>query len=112
MNPIYLLPIALASLYILWLMYLAIMNLKRVMDDGKMTPVAKYLASPIYYFGWVLDVLVNWVVLSIILLEPPHEYTFTARLKRHALNEGYRGKFARWMAVNLLDPYDPSGKHI
>ena len=112
MNPVYLLPIALGSLYVLWLMYLAVMNLKRAKDNGKMTFAAECLAAPIYYFGWVLDILVNWVVLTIILLEVPHEYTFTARLKRHATDDGYRGKFARWMAVNLLDPYDPSGKHI
>lgn len=112
MNPLWLPVIGLGSIYILWIFYLSVMNLKRAADEGKMTAVAKYLAFPIYYFGLVLDVLVNWVVLSIILLEPPHEYTFTARLKRHALNNGYRGKFARWMAVNLLDPYDPSGKHI
>jgi hypothetical protein len=101
-----------AALYFLWIFYLALMSLKRGMDNGKMTKVAKILAMPLYYFGWVLDILVNWSILSLILLEFPHEYTFTARLKRHALDEGYRGKLSRWVAINFLDPYDPSGKHI
>lgn len=103
---------SMAALYILWPFYLAVMSLKRARDEGKLTKVAYVLGAPILYVGWTLDVLVNWFVITIILLELPRETTVTARLKRHAKYYTWRGRIARWFALHLLDPYDPSGKHI
>lgn len=102
----------LLALYLLWPFYLAVMNLKRARDEGKLTKVAYVLGAPILYVGWALDIAVNWFVMSVILLEFPRETTVTARLKRHKYDDGFRGKIARWFALHLLDTFDPSGKHI
>lgn len=104
--------IAVAALYILWPFYLAVMALKRARDEGKLTKVATVLGAPILYVGWTLDILVNWFVMTFILLELPRETTVTARLRRHKFAMNWRGRVSRWFAFHLLDPYDPSGKHI
>lgn len=102
----------LAALYVLWPFYLAVMNLKRARDEGRLTKVAYVLGAPILYAGWALDIAVNCAVMTVILLELPRELTVTARLKRHANHYAWRGSIARWFALHLLDPYDPSGRHI
>jgi hypothetical protein len=103
---------AAAALYALWLFYLAVMALKRARDAGQLTKVAYAFGAPILLFGWALDVAVNWIVMTVLLLELPQETTVTARLKRHKLDNGFRGRIARWFARHLLDAFDPSGRHI
>jgi hypothetical protein len=103
---------AAAALYALWLFYLAVMALKRARDAGQLTRVSYALGAPILLFGWALDVAVNWIVMTALLVELPRETTVTARLKRHKLDNGFRGRIARWFARHLLDAFDPSGKHI
>lgn len=100
------------SMYALWLFYLAVMNLQRARDAGTLTKPAYCLGLPILYIGLALDCFVNLTVLSIILIEPPHEWLVTSRLERHFHGSGWRQSVAIWFAVNLLDTFDPSGKHI
>jgi hypothetical protein len=105
--------VSLALLYTLWGFYLAVMNLVRVKDQGKLTKVALYLGYPLFIIGGSLDILINWIILTIALLEIPRELTVTSRLSRYnKIGSGWRYRVAVWFAVNLLDPYDPSGKHI
>jgi hypothetical protein len=48
----------------------------------------------------------------VLLLEMPQELTVTARLKRHIKEStDWRSGVASWF-IPLLDPFDPSGKHI
>tara|TARA_R110000822_G_scaffold9207_16_gene35898 strand:+ start:134 stop:481 length:348 start_codon:yes stop_codon:yes gene_type:complete len=104
--------IGLGSTYALWIFYLAVMNLKRAKDAGQLTTTAKALGYPVLIVGYVLDCFVNSTVMTVLLLEIPQETTVTSRLSRH-LNEGegWRKSIAAW-AAPLLDPYDPSGKHL
>jgi len=97
---------------LLWLHYLAVMNLKGARDRGQLTGVAKMVGIPLLASGYVLDFLVNLGPMSVLLFEPPREMTVTARLKRHKYREGWRGRVSRWFAEHLLDPFDPSGRHI
>jgi len=98
--------------YMLWVLYLAVMNLKRVKDIGLLTGKALIIGTPILIFGLVFDALVNWLVMTVILLEFPKETTVTARLKRHnKTSTGWRKGVAVWFEP-LLDPFDPSGDHI
>jgi hypothetical protein len=62
----------------------------------------------------VLDIILNYTVLALLTLDFPRpgEYTFSKRVERLVLDEGWRGEFAFWIAVKLLDPYDPDGFHI
>lgn len=103
---------SLASTYLLYVFYSAVMNIKRVRDMGKLTTFGKVLGYPTLAIGLVLDLLVNTFVMTFILLELPKEFTVTSRLKRH--NEESTGW--RLAVVKLfepvLDPLDPSGDHI
>lgn len=99
-------------MYSLWVLYLAVMNLKRARDAGKLSRPAYILGMPLLYGGLFIDFLCNVLVMTPLMLELPRELTVTSRLQRHALGSGYRQKIALWMGAHLLDPFDPSGKHI
>lgn len=103
------------SVYVLWLFYLAVMNLKRAKDAGTISRVALWLGYPILLAGLLLDWMVNVIVFSALFLELPATPTelVTGRLKRHAYAQsGWRKEFSIWFAVHLLDTFDPSGKHV
>lgn len=102
----------LALVYGLWIFYLAVMNLKRARDVGRLYGPAVAPGVFSLVLGYFLDFVVNVFVFSVILLEPPRETTVTARLKRHAAKNTWRGAVARWFAANFLDPFDPSGRHV
>jgi len=102
----------LAATYLLWLFYLAVMNLKRARDNGTLSKVALFLGSPILIVGYLLDWFVNVTVMTIVFLELPQEKMVTHRLRRHVRHgSGYRKKLAWFICHHLLDTFDPSGKH-
>ena len=99
------------AFYLLWFFFLAVMNLKQAKEAGRLNKTAKLMGAPILAIGYILDFLVN-IFLSIPFLEFPHELTVTARLKRHIRHSiGWRKSLACFF-IPLLDPFDPSGKHI
>lgn len=101
-------------LWLLWIFYLAVMNLQRVHKGGKLGRVALILGVPALAVGFVLDVLANLVIFTLILCEWPRwgEWTVTARLKRHlATSRGYRLAVAHWFETELLAEFDHKGYH-
>ena len=93
-----------------WVMYLAIMALKRQRD--RLTWVAKTFAYPVLYTGLITDAIYNVIIGTVIFIQWPKEWLFTDRLERNlASSRGWRWKWARWFCVNLLDPFDPAGRH-
>jgi hypothetical protein len=101
------------ALWLLWVFYLAVMNIKRVRDMGRLGKVATTLGYPVLLVGIVLDVFCNVVVFTLLLAELPQEWTVTARLKRHKrTSTGYRKRVADWFGSELLDSFDPSGAHL
>jgi len=107
--------IALIPVYIylaitgMWILYLAGMNLKR--NEHKLTLPAKLIAYPAFWFGLLCDVVFNIVLGTVFFIEPPREFLFTARCERHMHDDNWSGALARWFCKNLLDPYDPDGRH-
>lgn len=100
------------AFYALWTLYLAVMNLKRARDAGRLSPLAKGLGTPLLVLGYLLDTLLNVVAMTLILLELPRELTISERLARHnRAASGWRKRVAQWFEP-LLDPFDPSGNHI
>jgi len=100
------------AFYILWIFYLAVMNLARAHEAGTLKPIAYKLGIPILVVGYILDVLINWTLLTIMFLEPPYELTVSARLSRHfKAPTGYRRVVSVWICANLLDTFDTSGTH-
>jgi hypothetical protein len=103
---------ALGVTYALYVFYCAVMNIKRVRDAGKLTPLGYAFGYPTLLLGYTLDVLCNVFVMTIVFLELPRETTVTARMKRHNRSStGWRLSVVRWFEP-LLDPLDPSGDHI
>lgn len=112
MSALYLPLVCLGATYALWVVYIAVMGLKRAKDAGLLTPTTKVLGYPVLFVGLALDCFVNVTVMTILLGEIPQELTVTSRLKRHnKYSNGWRKAVAAW-AEPLLDPFDPSGKHI
>lgn len=105
--------LGLASFAVLWVLYLAVMNLQRARDTGTLSPAARFLGMALLYIGLVVDFLVNVGPVSVLFLELPRECLVTQRLTRHAnVADGWRKHLALWFAKNLLDPFDPSGQHV
>lgn len=101
-------------LWLLWVFYLAVMNLQRVHKAGKLGHVALALGLPVLVVGFVLDVVANLVIFTALLAELPRwgEWTVTARLKRHlATSRGYRLAVAHWFETELLAEFDHKGYH-
>ncbi len=110
--PLWLALLAFLLVYGLWIFYLAVMNLKRAKDAGTLRPWARRFGGPVLLLGVLLDVLVNWIVFTVLLIEWPREALVTARLKRHIqTGAGWRHRVARWFCADLLDAFDPSGCH-
>lgn len=103
---------AIGSIYALWLFYLAVMNLSRAKEAGKLTKTALVLVMPIFLTGYALDIFVNLFVITFLFLEFPKEWTITGRVKRHLYGSaGWREIVAAWLCFNLLNAFDPDGKH-
>lgn len=100
------------SFYILWLFFLAAMNLKRVNDAGKLRGLAYYMGVPVVAIGLGLDWFCNAAFMTMILWELPQETTVTARLKRHKSEGSAWSKAVALWFEPILDPFDPSGDHI
>jgi hypothetical protein len=104
--------LSLAGFYILWVLYLAVMNLKRAQIAGQLTGKALFLGTPVLVLGYIIDFILNVFCMTIILMELPQETTVSSRLKRHNLESSGWGKAVAVWFEPLLDPYDPSGHHI
>lgn len=103
---------SLAITYGLYVFYCAVMNIKRVRDMGKLTKLGMAFGYPTLIIGLVLDLVVNVLVMTIILLEIPREWTVTSRLKRHHREStGWRLAVVKFFEP-VLDPLDPSGDHV
>lgn len=96
--------------WLTWGVYLSVIHLKEARDTGRLTTMAKVLGYPWLAVALVLDVLFNFIVGSILFVEPPKEFLFTTRVSRWNDKKGRRGDIARWFCSELLDPFD-AGSH-
>ena len=105
--------VAALAIYILWFGYIAVMYLVLLRDQGKLPRRLERVAIPGVVFYWLLDVALNWLVLTFVLLELPRELTVSSRLKRHNNPHGrnWRATVARAIEP-YLDPIDPDGDHV
>jgi len=114
----------LALTWATWILFIAVMGLKRARDAGKLSRTAYLLGLPALIVGVVLDVVVvNIILLTVLLLELPSIEQLTASARLHRLNVkftryGARGWLDKWRfavvrwAEPLLDPFDTTGNHI
>jgi hypothetical protein len=96
----------LLALYILFVLYVAVMGIMQAYD-------AKRLKWPVYPFaittfvlGVLLDFVVNVTLFTLLFLEFPRHWLITKRLASHIGKDTWRGKLARWICDNFLHPFD------
>jgi glycerol-3-phosphate acyltransferase PlsY len=102
------------SVFVLWVLYLAVMNLRS--NLLKMGPVARAHGYALLLIAVPLDWLVNVIIGSLLFWDRPANWKelLTGRLKRYHLapvRDTWRGALAEWICTHLLDPFDPSGDH-
>lgn len=104
--------LSLGLFIITFLFYLAVMKLRDAKDAGILFTLhwsAIWIAYGILYVGLFLDVMLNWIVLTVLFFEFPQEFLSTFRVKRHKNHGfGWRQKMAMWFCANFLSPFDPS----
>lgn len=105
----------LAYLYGFWLLYVLIMGFYRAWLAGKLTLVAKVLASPALIAGYLVDLFANWTLATLWFREFPSRplELVTGRLSRYVGSEGdsWQKLHAMWVCANLLDYFDPHDQH-
>ena len=100
------------ALYGLWILFLAVMSIKRARLDKELTTIARILSYPIIYLTLVVDILVNVFVFTFVFMELPREVLVSQRLRKHIIrDDGWRTVYAKWLCANLLDIFDPTGCH-
>lgn len=117
---------ALSTAYLLWVFFLAVMNLMQARDEGKLPVWAHRLGMPILLIGLALDFIAQVTIACVVFLEPPRELTVSGRVKRWVEGPKFIGypdgpptkgilwwrySVALWMRLNLLKPFDRSGGH-
>lgn len=108
-----LLALALSPL-VLWYLYAVAMALAsaRARYTGTFPWPIRALGYPALFAWLAIDLVVNVVFCTVILLALPREWTVRARLWDYSNRPpSWRQRTALWLRVNLLDPIDPSGIH-
>lgn len=93
----------LAYIYIFWLLYVLCASAKNAWH--KLSIPVRVLLIPCAVVGGVMDVAFNILVATVLLLDPPHEWTFTQRLDRYEVETGWRQTFALYICRNFLNPF-------
>lgn len=104
--------LVLLDLYVFFIMYVSAMGMIRAHREGKLNTILWVLCVPWVVISWVIDVIHNLTLFTILYCEFPRELTVTERLKRHVSEHTFRGKLSRWIAETVLNPFDYSGNHV
>jgi len=94
-------------IYVFWLLFIVTMAGKAAWP--KLTTVPRVLIAPAALVALFLDVFFNIFIATILFLDLPREWTFTQRLERYKPDQSWRGRLARWICSNLLDPFQVGG---
>lgn len=100
-------------LYVFFALYVLVMGFYRAYLAKRLTVTTKVLAIPWIGVGFVVDLIANMTVATVVFLDLPQELLVTSRLDRylHEEADSWRGQIASWVCVNLLDYFDPNGRH-
>lgn len=98
-------------LLVTWIFYVAIMSFKAKLPV--MGPVARFHAYlALFVFGYPLDLIANVIVSLVAFQRLPKKPLLTGTLKWWiASPDERRAKWAGLICRELLNPFDPSGKH-
>lgn len=103
---------ALLAFWLLWVLFLATMNLGQAKAEGKLKGFALWAGYTVLSVGLLVDFVVQVTVATVIWLELPRELTVSGRVERLCREGyGYRLALAMWFRHVLLAPFDRSGGH-
>jgi len=104
-------------LFILWILFLAVMKLQDVEKSGVLAtldPRVQKLARAVLIVGILYNAFVRVFLSWMIFWELPRwgEWAVSAQVKR-LCNEGsgWRQERAEWWSDNMLGPFDATGRH-
>jgi hypothetical protein len=104
--------VSLGALYVLWGLFLAVMNLKQARDAATLPRAALIAGIPLLWVGYLLDFVLNVTLASLLFLEPPREMTLSKRFQRWSRQQPGRRQRIAFHALSLfLHPFDRSGGH-
>lgn len=107
--------LCIAAVHVLWVYFVAVMHLKHLQADGKLTGGIKFMGYQALCIGLILDLVVHLVVGSLLFLELPawREWTLSRRLWRlsNGPDDTWRRRLALAIRRGLLDQIDPEGVH-
>lgn len=104
--------LTLGAVYALWVFFLAVMNLRRADKANTLGDFALYLGFPLILVAFLLDVVINLTLGTVLFLEWPAEWTLSERLHRNILFAvAWRQKMAVTIMRYLLEPFDTTGGH-
>lgn len=102
----------LCYLWVFWGLYVLIMGVYRAHLAGRLTKTTLVLSLPFLALGYLVDIIANIAIASIVFFELPKEFLVTTRLQRYnRTGTGWRKSLATWICDNLLDVFDPTGSH-
>lgn len=100
--------VAIALFVATFVFFVAIMKMREIQDEiNQLHGSVRWVCYFILFVGLILDVLLNWVVLTVAFMEPPQEFLSTARVIRHKYySTHWRQDQAYWWCKNFLTPFD------
>ena len=106
-----------AGVFLIWLLfvcYAMVMNVKRLRDRKTLTPLAYVLSWPVLVVGVAVDVIVNQLYFSVICLDFTHFGTVTSRMKRYKYRDStaWQKKVSAFVELHIDDFEDVEGGHI
>ena len=102
-------------LWTLWILYVAMMHIERVIEISDIPWQAKMLVLPTLWIFHVVEFVANVIVCTIVFLDLPRERMVTHRLRRYRDNPD---KYKAWrlkvvyFIKPMLNPFDHRGDHI
>lgn len=114
MSTLHTVALTLAALWVFWLLYVFTMGLYRALLMGRLKGLSLLMCAPVVAVAFVVDLLMQFTVFTIVFAEVPRDWLVTHRLRRYMRElppEHWRRRWADYLCHHLLDPFDPTGVH-
>jgi hypothetical protein len=91
-----------------FIFFIAIMKMREIQDElFRLHWSVRWICFLILFIGLILDVALNWILLTIAFAELPREFLSTSRVIRHKYESTHwRQDLALWFCKNWLTPFD------